>query len=171
MRRKTDYSCRLIDSIDRLMSKRSRIPYKVLLVGEGGVGKTTYIGKFNSLPGSTEMSFYDLPFYTTRGLIVLRVVEEATAVAGQHWFEGLIAMYDLTKPSTKEYAVQALRATIPSVLVATKADLTPVRDANAICVSSKTNYKCEVPIITLIRKMELLRYGDDSIEFVDAPAI
>jgi GTP-binding nuclear protein Ran len=125
--------------------------FKVILVGEGGVGKSTYIKRL--LTGEFEKKYvptlgvavHPLTFYTTRGVITLNIWD----TAGQEKFSGLrdgyyiaadacIGMFDLTSKVTLEHLtlkqfpgilreVKKVRGEIPTVLCGNKCDIKEVK--------------------------------------------
>lgn len=137
------------------------IEAKVVLVGDGGVGKTTFIKRHQT--GEFEKKYYpttgvqvsQLSFQTSRGLIVFNVWD----TAGQEKFGGLregyyleaqsaILMFDVTSPSTYKNVASWHRdltrvcPDIPIVLVGNKID---VRDrkipAKRVCFHKKNNMR------------------------------
>lgn len=151
--------------------------YKILVVGAGAVGKTTYIRRHQTGEFIRERMIHgkgvttNISFYTTRGLIVLSMRESDDILDSGFGndLDGLLAMYDLTRPHTKQIAVDAQKGcALTSVLVGNKADLVNIHhDDGVIRISSKTNYHYEIPIINLIRKLT----GDATVNFVDCPPI
>jgi len=151
--------------------------YKILVVGAEAVGKTTYIRRHQTGEFMSERMIHgkgvttNISFYTTRGLIVLSMRESDDILDSgfDNELDGLLAMYDLTRPHTKQVAVDAQKVrALSSVLVGNKADLVNMHhDDGVVYIYSKTNYHYEIPIINLIRKLT----GDATVNFIDCPPI
>lgn len=171
--------------------------FKVILVGEGGVGKSTYINRL--LTGEFEKKYvptmgvevHPLTFRTTRGVIYLNVWD----TAGQEKFSGprdgyyiaadaCIGMFDLTSKVTLEHLpgilreVKKVRGEIPMVVCGNKCDVQEVKVSletrakiaekyRYFDISAKSNYQYEEPFLCLMRML----VRDDTLEIVPIPAV
>lgn len=150
--------------------------YKVVLVGDGGVGKSTFVqrlgggrfeGKYVATLGA---NVTPLRFETNHGPICLNIWD----CAGQEKFGGLrdgyftqaqgaIFMYDttsdLTLANTKYWLADVKRVTgnLPAVLVASKCDISSNKEWSwqEFRVSSKTGSleDLKTPILDLLRQL------------------
>merc|ERR1740133_141194 len=158
--------------------------FKLVLVGDGGVGKTTLVKRH--LTGDFEKKYvatlgvevHPLEFHTNRGQLVFNVWD----TAGQEKFGGLrdgyyiqgqcaIIMFDVTSRITYK--------NVPIVLVGNKVDvkerkvkakqITFHRKKNLqyYDISAKSNYNFEKPFLWLARKL----VGDPNLVFVESPAL
>lgn len=156
--------------------------FKCVLVGDGGVGKTTFInkhmtGKFVPVYDPTlGVEVHPLVFDTSVGHIRFNVWD----TAGQEKFGGLregyyiqaqcaIVMFDVTNRLSYENvgvwykSVREVCGDIPIFLVGNKFDIAEQkvqlidfdRDkyAGYVSISSKSNYQFEKPFIGLVRKL------------------
>eukprot|EP01034_Spumella_vulgaris_P023177 gene23177-29371_t len=167
----------------------SAIPeFKLILVGDGGVGKTTFVKRH--LTGEFEKKYvatlgvevYPLKFYTSCGPIQFNVWD----TAGQEKFgQCAIIMFDVTSRITYKSVPNWYRdltrvcENIPIVLCGNKVEvkdrkvkakqITFHRKKNLQYyeISAKVNYNFEKPFIWITRKVA----GNNSIEFVEAPAL
>merc|ERR1712134_96011 len=167
------------------MQQQSEIPqFKCLLVGDGGVGKTTFVKRH--LTGEFEKKYvatlgvevHPLVFHTNRGQIRFNVWD----TAGQEKFGGLrdgyyiqgqcaIIMFDVTSRVTYK--------NVPNCLVGNKVDVKDHKvKAKTITfhrkknlqyydVSAKSNYNFEKPFLWIARKL----VGDPNLQFVEMPAL
>lgn len=170
--------------------------YKLVLVGDGGVGKTTFVKRH--LTGEFEKQYittlgvdvHPLKFYTNQGLVNFTIWD----TAGQEKFGGIrsgyyinadcaIVMFDVTNNLSAKSVnmwVDEIRrecGNIPIVVCGSKADV----DMNLISgfskvqdqtlkkfqMSAKSNYNYEKPFLQLIRDLQ----HDDTIEFVAGPPV
>ncbi len=166
--------------------------YKVVLVGEGGVGKSTFAHRF--LTGEFEKKYvptlgvevHPLTFQTAEGPICFNIWD----CAGQEKFGGLrdgyyingqcaIVMYDLTSKKTAKrvpYWIDQVRRVcgneIPIVVVGNKEDVDefkydlPTTEMSYL-VSSKSNFEIEQPFLYLARQLS----KNPHLEFLPSPAI
>ena len=156
--------------------------YKVVLIGNGGVGKTTWIkrcekGEFDGRYIATQgVDIRIMTFHTTHGIIKLNVWD----CAGQEHLQGLgdgyfaqadgaIAMFDVTSRMTYkdiEQWIYLFRFAVndaPILVVGNKCELEQKTIKNAdgetvameadYFVSSRTNENVELPLVSLIRLM------------------
>jgi GTP-binding nuclear protein Ran len=171
--------------------------FKLVLVGDGGVGKTTFVkrhltGEFEKKYNATVgVEVHPLQFQTNRGLIVYNVWD----TAGQEKFGGLrdgyyiggqcaILMFDVTSRITYKnvpnWHKDLIRVceNIPIVLCG-KVDVKDRKvKAKAITfhrknnmqyydISARSNYNFEKPFLWLARKLA----GDANLEFTAMPAL
>merc|ERR1711917_58111 len=166
------------------MAQEEMPTFKLVLVGDGGVGKTTFVKRH--LTGEFEKKYvatlgvevHPLVFHTNRGAMRFNVWD----TAGQEKFGGLrdgyyiqgqcaIIMFDVTSRVTYK--------NIPNVLCGNKVDIKDRKiKAKAIVfhrkknlqyydISAKSNYNFEKPFLWLARKL----IGDPNLEFVAMPAL
>uniref|UniRef100_T1ITY0 GTP-binding nuclear protein n=1 Tax=Strigamia maritima TaxID=126957 RepID=T1ITY0_STRMM len=157
--------------------------FKLVLVGDGGTGKTTFVKRH--LTGEFEKKYvatlgvevHPLVFHTNRGPIRFNVWDTAGQCA--------IIMFDVTARVTYKNVPNWHRdlvrvcENIPIVLCGNKVDVKDRKvKAKAITfhrkknlqyydVSAKSNYNFEKPFLWLARKL----IGDPNLEFVAMPAI
>ncbi|WAR03146.1 RAN-like protein [Mya arenaria] len=157
--------------------------FKLVLVGDGGVGKTTFVKRH--LTGEFEKKYvatlgvevHPLKFHTNRGEICFNVWD----TAGQEKYGGLrdgyyiqgqcaIIMFDVTSRVTYKNVPNWHRdlvrvcENIPIVLCGNKVD---IKDRKYYDISAKSNYNFEKPFLWLARKL----VGDPNLEFVAMPAL
>lgn len=168
-----------------------RSTFKIVLVGDTNVGKTTFVkrhqsGDFekNHIP-TMGVEVYPLPFALEGKNGKCFVILNMWDCAGDENYKGLedgyyigakgaILMYDVTNDSTfkslKKYKknIDFVTDGVPMVLVGHKCDLIEepsILKLDSVVaqyyVSSKSNYNYEKPLLTLIRKL----MGDDSLHF------
>merc|ERR1712086_434854 len=156
------------------MSTITQIPqFKCLLVGDGGVGKTTFVKRH--LTGEFEKKYvatigvevHAMPFDTNRGRLIFNVWD----TAGQEKFGGLrdgyyiqgqcaIIMFDVTsRISYKNVGVwfrDLVRVceNIPIVLVGNKVEVKQInfhrkKNPNYYDISAKSNFNYEKPFLSL----------------------
>merc|ERR1719345_489030 len=165
--------------------------FKLVLVGDGGVGKTTLVKRH--LTGEFEKKYiptlgvevHPLKFTTNCGNLVFNVWD----TAGQEKFGGLrdgyyiqgqcaIIMFDVTsRISYKNVGVwfrDLVRVceNIPIVLVGNKVDVKQInfhrkKNLNYYDISAKSNFNYEKPFLSLAKKL----VGDQHLGFVDTPAL
>ena len=157
--------------------------FKILVIGDGGVGKTTFItrhrtGEFTKgYQATMGVEVNPLPFYTNKGYVICNMWD----CAGQEKFGGLrdgyyigaqaaIIMFDVTNKISYKNIKQHYellmksRPDIPVVICGNKIDcrdrvVTP-RDIYHD-ISAKSNYNFEKPFLYLLRKL----MKDDSLTF------
>ena len=170
--------------------------YKLILVGDGGVGKTTFVSRH--LTGEYEKKYIatigaqlnTVYFDTTKGRIKFNIWD----TAGQEKFGGLrdmyyeksdcaILMFDLTSRITyknipKWYSdITRICEKIPMCLVGNKCELSErkVKDKairfrkeniKYFEISCKNNNNFELPFLNLIKKL----LNDDSVKFIKSTA-
>jgi GTP-binding nuclear protein Ran len=168
--------------------------YKLILVGDGGVGKTTYlhrhltgdfIRQYNPTLG---VEVHPLMFSTNHGSVRFNVWD----TAGQKKFGGLgdgyyvqaqcaIIMYDLTNSLSCEHVIEWLHSIeqvcgpIPIVLCGNKSDLGERKglltlsreNIQSFVISSKNNSDFELPFLWLARRLASL----PDLVFVENPAM
>jgi GTP-binding nuclear protein Ran len=166
--------------------------FKVVLVGDGGVGKSSLVRRFRF--GDFEEKYvitlgvdtHPLTFDTTRGKITLNVWD----LAGQEKFagtrnkyiagaQGCLAMFDLTSRITFKNLpvvideVKAVVGEIPIVCCGNKSDLgevkVPLAERKRLAaqypyfeISVRNNVNYRRPFLQLMREM----VGDSSLNFV-----
>ncbi|XP_065313335.1 GTP-binding nuclear protein Ran isoform X2 [Gordionus sp. m RMFG-2023] len=146
------------------MAQQNDMPtFKLVLVGDGGTGKTTFVkrhltGEFEKRYVATlGVEVHPLVFHTTRGPIRFNVWD----TAGQEKFGGLrdgyyiqgncaIVLFDVTSRITYKNVPNWHR------------DLVRYYD-----ISAKSNYNFEKPFLYLARKL----LQDPNLEFVAMPAL
>lgn len=171
--------------------------FKLILLGDGGVGKTTFItrhitGEFEKKYMATiGVHLHPLEFNTSKGKIKFNVWD----TAGQEKFGGLrdayyqdgdcgIVMFDTTSRITYKNVPNWYRdltrvcKDIPMVLIGNKIDI-PNRKVKPksmkfdkqnlqYCdISAKSNYNFEKPFLWLSRKL----MNDDELTFIESPAL
>jgi GTP-binding nuclear protein Ran len=168
--------------------------FKIVLVGDGGVGKTTWLkhhktGEFEKKYIPTQgVDVIPLTFNTSYGPVIFKVWD----CAGQEKFGGLrweyytgaqgaIVMFDLTSKVTHtnvSHWIADLPTNIPIVVCGNKCDI-PDRKVTGIIVeqyitnvtyyqiSARCNFNFEKPWLDLARR--LTRHSD--LEFIDMPEI
>ena len=170
--------------------KSEAVPeFKLILVGDGGVGKTTFVKRH--LTGEFEKKYvatlgvevHPLVFHTNRGPIKFNVWD----TAGQEKFGGLrdgyyiqgqcaIIMFDVTSRITYKNVPNWHRdltrvcENIPIVLCGNKVEIKDRKvKAKQITFHRKKNlhYNFEKPFLWLARKLS----GDNQLHFVEAPAL
>ncbi|KAJ2680976.1 GTP-binding nuclear protein gsp1/Ran [Coemansia spiralis] len=167
--------------------------FKLVLVGDGGTGKTTFVKRH--LSGEFEKKYiatigvevHPLLFTTTKGKIIFNTWD----TAGQEKFGGLrdgyyiqgqcaIIMFDVTSRITYKNVPNWHRdlvrvcENVPIVLCGNKVDIKERKvKAKTITLHRKKNlqyydiYNFEKPFLWLTRKLT----GEPDIEFVEAPAL
>jgi GTP-binding nuclear protein Ran len=171
--------------------------FKIVLVGDGGVGKSTFLkrhltGEFESryIP-TLGVEVIPLKFTTNYGPIIFNIWD----CAGQDKFGGLrdgyyqvaqgaIVMFDLgNKLTCKNVSswikiVRNITPDIPAVICGNKSDIRDVKIKGRIEaqdqpnvkyyeVSAKSNYNFDKPFLELARKLT----GHEDLCFVESPAI
>ena len=168
--------------------------FKLILVGDGGVGKTTFVKRH--LTGEFEKKWvvtrgvevHALVFHTNRGAIKFNVWEiPGQNLPDQSYEMGqcAIIMFDVTSRITYKsvpnwhHALTRVCKNIPIVLVGNKVDRKDLEaKAKPITfhhkknmpyynMSAKTNYNFEKAILWLARKL----FRDNKLHFVEAPAL
>ncbi|CAE6504563.1 unnamed protein product [Rhizoctonia solani] len=170
--------------------------FKLVLVGDGGTGKTTFVKRH--LTGEFEKKYiatlgvevHPLAFTTNFGTICFNVWD----TAGQEKFGGLrdgyyiqgqcgIIMFDVTSRITYKNVpnwhrdLERVCENIPLVLCGNKVDERKVKTGAVTFhrkknlqyfeISAKSNYNFEKPFLWLARKL----VGNNALEFVAAPAL
>lgn len=173
----------------------SRPPeFKIVVVGDPGVGKTSFIDRIMSLepPGTTDYAkIYPKNFYTTHGPVNFKLWDADTVQElknhEQGFFDkanGAIIMFDLTSKETYKNVpkwfktITRLCDEIPTVVLGNKADVKEhAVNANKSTfqkkmnltyfdLSAKANYHIEKPYLNLMRKL----VDNNSICLVEMPA-
>lgn len=172
------------------------VTYKVVLVGDGSVGKTTFIMRhltgdyIRTYVPTLGVEVHPLTFSTNYGPIRFNVWD----TAGQEKFRGLgegyyiqaegcLAFFDVTsRPSFAHLGdwvdgVRGKVGEIPTILCGTKCDmegdkvdLQKVKEHLPLPIyqiSSKSNYNYDKPFLALARQLT----GKDDLMFVEKPAI
>ncbi|CAE7156135.1 unnamed protein product [Rhizoctonia solani] len=178
------------------MTEQAIPTFKLVLVGDGGTGKTTFVKRH--LTGEFEKKYiatlgvevHPLAFTTNFGNIVFNVWD----TAGQEKFGGLrdgyyiqgqcgIIMFDVTSRITYKNVpnwhrdLDRVCENIPLVLCGNKVDERKVKTGAVTFhrkknlqyfeISAKSNYNFEKPFLWLARKL----VGNNTLEFVAAPAL
>ena len=171
--------------------------FKLVLVGDGGVGKTTFVkrhitGEFEKKYMATiGVHVHPLEFHTSKGLIKFNVWD----TAGQEKFGGLrdayyyggdcgIIMFDTTSRITYKNVPNWYRdltrvcVDVPMVLVGNKVDIIERKvkhktmsfkkdNLQYFDISAKSNENFEKPFLYIARKL----MDDDTLVFTEAPAL
>lgn len=166
--------------------------FKIVLVGEGGVGKSTFVKRH--LTGEFETKYvptlgvevHPLTFHTTEGPICFNIWD----CAGQEKFgelrdgyyigaQGAIVMYDCTSKLTrksidfwKDEVRRVSLTEIPIVVCGNKVDIKGKKQYKKtedphFLISAKSNYNFEKPFLYLARKLT----NNPELEFIQGPAI
>ena len=171
--------------------------YKIVVVGDGGVGKSTFIKRHRT--GQFEPKYIatmgvdaqPLTFYTNHGPIVLKMWD----CAGQEKFGGLregyyhgaqgaIVMFDLNIKSTCDHVpnwIQNVRSVVPDIPViicgnkydspdkkiSGRIEAQDLPNVTYYEVSARSNYNFEEPFLDLIKKLT----GREDLKFEQGPAI
>ncbi|KAB0381474.1 hypothetical protein FD755_003391 [Muntiacus reevesi] len=164
-----------------------QVQFKLVLVGDGGTGKTTFVKRH--LTGEFEKKYvatlgvevHPLVFHTNRGPIKFNVWD----TAGQEKFGGLrdgyyiqaqcaIIMFDVTSRVTYKNVPNWHRdlvrvgENIPIVLCGNKVDIKDrKKNLQYYDISAKSNYNFEKPFLWLARKL----IGDPNLEIVAMSAL
>jgi GTP-binding nuclear protein Ran len=173
------------------------LEFKLILVGDGGVGKTTFVKRH--LTGEFEKKYmatigvhlHPLEFHTNKGLIKFNVWD----TAGQEKFGGLrdayyengdcaIVMFDTTSRITYKNVPNWYRditrvcKDIPMMLLGNKVDISNRKVKHKLMtfekenleycdISAKSNHNFEKPFLALARKL----MNDEDLIFVESPAL
>ena len=160
--------------------------FKAIFVGDGGVGKSTYVkkmltGRFSSKYIATlGVEVHPINFKTSVGDVTFNVWD----CAGQEKFGGLrsdywnranvaFVFYDGSKESSKRKIgalvedINKVCGDIPIFYVASKYDLVEIKSSNdTIYISSKENINLELPFLlaskTLLNNNDLLFHGSST---------
>ena len=150
--------------------------YKISIIGDAGVGKTTFVNRHvtghftKKYVATVGFETREYLFKTTRGPITL----ELRDYAGQEKFgldnscaecDGAIVMFSIDSKTSMKNAVHWLSMLKPEtnyVLCCTKCDLPKdsrkillsEMSIQTILISSKSNYEYERPFLELLRKMK-----------------
>ena len=169
--------------------------YKCLLVGDAGVGKTTFIkrhltGEFQKKYQATlGVNLTPVDFHTSGGEIIFNVCDCAghPANIGDNWqdywpgADGVIVMYDVTSSISRDNIrswVDKVKTVCgpntPIVLAGNKVDIAKARSQTYsphsdqhFRLSAKTNLNYEKPFLWLARKL----LANPDLEFVAGPPI
>ena len=166
---------------------------KLILLGDGGVGKSNFISRFfeqsfeRSYNPTTEAMIHTLVLYTNRGAIKLNVwdtvgQEKGGSLRDNYYIQadGAIIMFDLTSRvshrniSNWHSDLTRMCENIPIVIGGNKFELEEhkkitfhrKKNLQYYDMSAKSNYNIEKPFLYLIRKLS----GDHTLCFVEAPA-
>jgi GTP-binding nuclear protein Ran len=173
------------------------LSYKIVLVGDGGVGKSAYLkrhrtGEFEKKYIATQgVDVAPLTFNTNYGPIIFKVWD----CAGQEKFGGLrdgyytkadaaIVMFDLTSRVTATNAllwiesVRSVSPNIPVIICGNKCDIPDrkviekiggldLSNVKYFTISAQGNFNFEKPWLELARKLT----SHEDLEFTDKPAI
>lgn len=167
--------------------------FKLILVGDGGVGKTTFVkrhltGEFEQNSVATlGVEVHPLVFHTNRGPIKFNVWDTAAGqeIAGGIQGQCAIIMFDVTSRITYKNVPNWHRdltrvcENIPIVLTGNKVEIKDrkvkakqitfhrKKNLQYYDISAKSNYNFEKPFLWLARKLS----GDNQLHFVEAPAL
>lgn len=155
--------------------------FKAIFVGDGGVGKSTYVkkmltGRFSSKYIATlGVEVHPIDFRTSVGEIVFNVwdcagQEKFGGLRSGYWINAQVAFvfYDASKESRKISSlveeIKKVCGDIPIFYIATKCDLEEIKSSNeAISISSKENINLELPFLlasrTLLKNNDLFFHG------------
>lgn len=159
--------------------------YKVIVVGSGGVGKTSIVRELLGAQFKTkytptiEVAVHTLDFETSKGPIRFNVwdcagKEGLTGLKDGYYIkaQAVVFVFDLSDPqSFKDLAtwspdVEEMAPGIPRVFVGAKSDRLdiqePLTSIEIVTTSAKTKENCRLPFLTLARKLK----GDPSLQFV-----
>lgn len=162
------------------MSSNSSMKFKVIVAGDGGVGKTALLNRYStgdfgkSYTPTLGADVHTLRFNTNYGVVVF----DCWDTAGQDKFSGLadgyfigahgaIAMFDLTSKSSylrMPHFIEAIRNVAPDVPIVAcgnKSDLVSVISAEQkrdlglqyYDTSARSNYNYDKPFLYLARKL------------------
>jgi len=171
--------------------------YKIIVVGDGGVGKTTFIkrhrtGQFESKYIATMgVDVHPLTFNTNHGPIIFKIWD----CAGQEKFGGLregyyqkaqgaIVMFDVSSTITCDHVspwiqnVRSVAPDLPVIICGNKCDIPERKVTGRIEaqdlpnvkyyeVSARSNYNFEKPFLDLARKLT----GHEDLQFEEMPPI
>ena len=170
--------------------------FKLILLSDGGVGKSSFISRFfkqsfeRRYSPTTEAMIHTLVLYTNRGAIKFNVwdtvgQEKGGSLRDNYYIQadGAIIIFDLTSRvshrniSNWHSDLTRMCENIPIVIGGNKFDLERKVTAKQITfhrkknlqyydMSAKLNYNLEKPFLYLIRKLS----GDHTLCFVEAPA-
>jgi GTP-binding nuclear protein Ran len=182
-----------------VMNDEQNPTYKLILVGDGGCGKTTFVkrhrtGEFERryIP-TIGVEIHPLPFHTTRGKVTFMVWD----TAGQEKFGGLrdgyylksdcaIIFFDVTSRGTYKNVpnwyrdVRHVCGNIPIVLCGNKVDMVKERQVKAkhitFHIKKKLQYfnisaKSNYNIEKPFLYLARVLLSNPSLEFVEAPAV
>ena len=167
--------------------------YKILLTGDGGVGKTTFVTRLTGMFEKTYkptigVEVYPLRFRTNYGLFYLNIWD----CAGQEKFSGLpstgkdadgaIVMFDVTSRITYTnvpFWVNSIKKICPLAkltICGNKVDILEKKvhtTTSSIVaenipyfdVSTKSKFNCDKPFLSLLREIT----GHTNLEFLDIP--
>lgn len=166
--------------------------YKITLLGDPGVGKTTFLSRHRTgeylrdhIP-TMGVEVHPLTFYTAGGPTVLKLWEVAgnsppdQVVTYLTQADAVIVMVDLTRQTRLDYWVelarQRLSKNIPIIVVGNKADvgkssLSYYRQVRAFGlvyyeVSARSNYNFEKPFLAVLQ-----HYLGSNTQLIEAPAM
>jgi GTP-binding nuclear protein Ran len=158
--------------------------FKIILIGDGGSGKTTFL--MRHLTGEYEKKYnptvgvevHPLVFYTTKGKIVFNVWD----TAGQEKYCGLrkayytdadaaLVFFDTTSATSKKTVgswESEVPAGIPRVTCGTKVENAPPGfSSRNCCVSARSSINFSKPFLKIARKL----LDDAELKFVEGPAV
>merc|ERR1712086_1213860 len=165
--------------------------FKLVLVGDGGVGKTTFVKRH--LTGEFEKKYiatlgvevHPMPFFTSKGQILFNVWD----TAGQEKLGGLrdgyyiggqcgIIMFDvcsrITYQNVPKWYKDLVRVceNIPIVLVGNKVEAKQIvfhrkKNLQYYDISAKSNYQFEKPFVWLLRRLT----NEANLSLVEAPVL
>ena len=162
--------------------------FKILLVGDGGVGKTSFIKRYttgnfspNYVP-TTGVDIYTCHFNTNYGRIVFYCWDVAGHGGLRNTYyinsDGAIIMFDVTSPLSYKNmdvwynnVVSVTGKDIPIVVCGNKVDIpnksehTAFHDCQYYNISAKSNYNYEKPFLYLARQLT----GKGDLEFITTP--
>ncbi|XP_006901359.1 PREDICTED: GTP-binding nuclear protein Ran-like [Elephantulus edwardii] len=139
----------------------SQVQFKLLLVGDGGTGKTTFVkhhltGKFEKKYVATlGVEVHPLVFHTNRRPIKFNVWD----IADQEKFGGLRNGYYVQ--GHNKVGIKNRKLKVKSIIFHQKQNL------QYYDISAQSNYNFEKPFLWLARKLT----GDPNLEFVAMPAL
>ena len=174
------------------MSKQQTTRFQILLLGDGGSGKTTFLKRHRTGEFETKyimnISIEEIPitFQTTKGFIELIFHDTPGQTKFQNFeeismndFDAIMIMLDLSssKNDTKSKYIQIAEQYCPSIpifIYGNKIDLLSFKKGNdeeIKKISCKTNYKMDDPILDLMRflikdeKLELAEFVSSHFSF------
>lgn len=172
-------------------SPNSHRSFKIVISGDAGVGKTTFVkrhktGEFTkNYIATLGVEVHPFTFYTNKGEMRLNIWD----TAGQERFGGLrtgyyinadgaIIMFDTTRQTTFDNVSTWIRdfkescPTAPVYICGNKSDLSidnfrDILDDNYCLISSKSNSQFEMPFLHLLRKLT----NEPDLIFIAGPAV
>lgn len=167
--------------------------YKIVLVGDSGVGKSTFLkrhltGEFETKHIPTMgVSVHPLTFHTNHGEIKFKVwdcagLDQYAGLQNGYYLgaQGVICMFDLSNNITEKsvpHWIEKVRIVVPAipVICGNKCDIQdrrnvkpgPVSSFKYFDISAKSNYNYDKPFLELARQLT----GHQDLTFLESPPI